>query len=95
MIFGVSQVTAFFEENYHMGLSHCIRIHLQSEGIVRPNNLIDFTASDSWKQIIDNFKRPARIPDPNKLGQTISQEYFQFPAWSLMRLKLAAVTVEY
>ena len=70
-------------------------MHLQYEGIVSPNDLIDFTASDSWKQIIDNCKCPARITDTNNAGQTISQEDFQFPARSLMRLKVADVTVEY
>ena len=72
MVFGVSQVTAFFKDNYHMGLSHRTHLHLQSEGIARPDNLLNFTASDSWKQIIDNFKRPAIIPNQNNVGQTIS-----------------------
>ena len=35
------------------------------------------------------------IPDPNNAGQKIAQEDFQFPSRSLMRLKVAAVTVEY
>ena len=64
-------------------------------GIVNPGNMIDFTASDSWNQITEKCKRPARIPDQNNAGQKIAQEDFQFPARSLMRLKVAAVTVEY
>ena len=95
MVFGVAQVTDFFEENDQMGLSHRTRLHLQSEGISRPENLTDFTASDSWKQIIEKCKGPARITDPNNAGQTIAQEDFQFPDRSLMLLKVGDVTVEY
>ena len=95
MVFGVAQVTAFFEDKDNMGLSHCTHIYLQYESIFRPNNMIDFTASDSWKKIIENCKCPARIPDPNNAGQTIPQEAFQFPAWSLMRLKVSNIAVEY
>ena len=95
MVVGVARVTDLFEYNDQMGLSHHTRMHLQYEGIVTPNNLVDFTAPDSWKQIIENCKFTARIPDPNNSGQKISQEVFQFPARSLRRLKVAAVAVEY
>ena len=95
MVFGVSHVTVFFKDNDQMGLSRRTHMHLQSEGIVRPNNLIYFTASGSCKQIIDNCKRPARITDPNNAGQIIAQEDFQFPTQSLMRLKVSDVAVEY
>ena len=95
MIFGVDQVIAFFEDNDQMGLSHCTRSHIQSEGIFRPDYLIDFTASDSWNKINKNCKRTARVTDPNNAGQKISQKAFQFPDRSLMRLKVAAVAVDY
>ena len=78
-----------------MGLSHLNRLYLKSEGIIRPNDLIDFTTYDHFKQIIDNCKCPARITDTNNIGKTIAQEDFQFPARYLMRLKLAAAAVEY
>ena len=94
-MFGVAQVTAFFEDNNQMGISHRTRVYLQSEGIVRPDNLIDFTASDSLKQIIEKCKHTARIHGPNNAGQTIAQEDFHFTARSRMRLKVADVTVEY
>ena len=93
MVFGVSQVTAFFEDSGQMGLSHCTCMHLQSEGIVRPKYMIDFNMPAYWKQIIENCKRPARIPDPNNAEQAIAQEVFPFPAWSLMRLKVADFAV--
>ena len=49
MIFGVAQVTAFFEDNDQMGLSHITRLHLHYEGIVRPEDLIDFTElGNAW-----------------------------------------------
>ena len=70
-------------------------MQLKSEGIVRPDDIIYFIESYSMKQIIKNRKRPAMITDPNNAGQTIAQEYFQCPAWSLMRLKVAAVAVDY
>ena len=94
MVFDVAQVVAFFEDNDQMVLSHRTRLSLQYEVIVRPDDLVDFTADDSWKQIIHNCKHPARIPDPNNEGQTISQEAFQFPARSLMCIKVCTVAVE-
>ena len=78
-----------------MGLSARTRIHLQGEGILIPDNLIDFTSKDSWEQIVDNCKRPARITDTANVGQFIAQEAFQLPKKSLMRLKVAEKAVEY
>ena len=78
-----------------MGISARKRIHLQGEGNLIPDNLIDFTIKDSWHQIMDNCKCPARIPDPANMGQFISQEAFQLPAKSLMLLKVAAKPMEY
>ena len=80
MVFGVAQVTAFFEDNCQMGLFHRTRLHLQSDVIVIHDDRIDFTASDSWRQIIENCKRPVIIPDQKNAGKTIAQEAFQFPA---------------
>ena len=74
MVFGVAKVISFLEDNDQMGLSNCTCLHLQSEGIVRPDDLIEFNESDSWKKIIKNCKCPERITDPNNAGQTIVQE---------------------
>ena len=95
MHLNATQVTAFFRELDQMGLSARTRIHLQGEGILIPDNLIDFTRKDSWYQIVDNCKRPARIPDPASVGKFIAQEDFQLPKKSLMRLKVSAKAVEY
>ena len=90
-----NQVTDFFRDIGQMGLSACTCIHLQGEGILIPDNLIDFTSKDSWEQILENSKRPSMIPDPANVGKFIAQNAFQLPAKSLMRLKVAAKAVEY
>ena len=90
-----NQVTAFFRYIDQMVLSACMHIHLQGEVILIPDDLIDFTSKNSWDQIVDNCKRPDRIPDPANFAQFIAQEAFQIPAKSLMRLKVAAKDVEY
>ena len=90
-----NQVTAFFRDIDQMGLSACTCIHLQGEGILIPEDLIDFTSKDSWEQIVENCKRPDRIPDPANIGKFIVQDAFQLPAKSFMRLKVAAKAVEY
>ena len=78
-----------------MGLSARTRIHLQGEGILIPDDLVDFTSKDSWDQIMDNCKCPARILDPAKVEQFIAQEAFQLPTKSLMRFKVSAKAVDY
>ena len=88
-----NQVTTFFQDIDQMGLSAHTRIHIQGEGILIPDDFIDFTSKDSWDQIVDNCKRPARISDPANVGQFVSQEAFQLPAKSFMRLKVAAKAV--
>ena len=88
-----NHVTAFFRDIEQMVLSARTRIHLQGEGILIPDDLTNFTSKDSWDQIVENCKRPARILDPANVGQFIAQEAFQLPAKSLMRLKVAAKAV--
>ena len=90
-----TQVTAFFRDINQMGHSARTRIYLQGEGILIPDDLIDFTSKDSWDQIVDNCKCPARIPDPSNVGQFIEKEAFQIPVKSLMRLKVSEKAVEY
>ena len=46
-----NQVTAFFRDIDQIGLSARMSIHLQSEGILIPDDLIDFTRKDYWDQI--------------------------------------------
>ena len=94
MPFTANQFTAFFQDIERMGLSARTPIHLQGEVILIPEDLIDFTSKNSWYQIMDNCKRPTRIPDPANIGQFIAQEALQLPGKSLMRLKVAAKDVE-
>ena len=90
-----TQVTAFFRDVDQKGLSTRTRIHLQGEGILIPDNLIEFTSKDSWDKIVDNCKCPESIQDPANVWQLIAQEVFQLPEKSLTRLKVSAKAVEY
>ena len=90
-----TQVTTFFQDVKQMGLSARTRIHLQGEGILIPDDLVDFTSKDSWDQFVENCKCPAMIPDPVNVGQFIAQEAFQLPKKLLMRLNVSAKAVEY
>lgn len=74
-----------------MGLSNRTRLHLQTEGITTPDDLVDFVTKDSWDPIVDNCKRPPQIPGAG--GALVNQQAFHLPAKSLMRLKTAAQVV--
>ena len=56
------------------------------------DDLRDFVKAGSWTQILDNCKHP---PQSMVAGNLVNQPAFQFPAKSLMRLKVAAQAVEY
>ena len=52
--------------------------------------------NDTWKQIMDNMRRPPMIADPsNPAGPMIHQDAFVISAKSLTRLKIAATAVLY
>ena len=95
MPLNANQVTAFFRDIDQMGLSAQTRIYIQGEGILIPDDLIDFTRKDSWDQIVDKCKLPTRIPYPANVGQFIAQETFHLPPKSLMRLNMSAKAVGY
>ena len=98
MVFTLLQQTAFFEDNDQMGLSNRTRVFLQNEGIQHPRDLADFAKDEHWSQIIENCKRPPQIPDPAPgaaAGAMINQSPFRLPSKSLLRLKVAALVVEY
>ena len=95
MVFSNAQQTAFFTDNDQMGLSARTRAHLATEGINHPVDLAEFVEEDSWKQILENCKRPPQIPDPAGGGGLVNQQPFQLPARSLMRLKVASRVAEY
>ena len=89
------QVTAFFENAVQMRLSNRTQVHLQGEGILLPYDLINFAGKGSWDQIVENCKRPIRVPAVNNATLVVQQEAFQLPAKSLMRLNMATKAVEY
>ena len=61
MVLTGGQLTLFFEDANQMGLSNRTRLHLQTEGITTPDDLVDFVTKDSWDPIVDNCKRPPQI----------------------------------
>ena len=95
MVFTLNQQTVFFENDDQMGLPNRMRVYLQDEGIVTPGDLVEFIRDNSWSQIIKNCKRPPQIPDPNNPAGMINQPPFRLPSKSLLRMKVAALAVDY
>ena len=95
MVLTAGQLTAFFEDPAQMGLSNRTRVHLQSEGITIPDDLIDFVGNDDWTPILDNCRRPPQIPGQGANAPLVNQQAFHLSAKSLMRLKVAAQAVLY
>jgi hypothetical protein len=42
MVFTAAQSLAFFEEEAQMGIPHDTMVHLQTEGLLTPNDLSEF-----------------------------------------------------
>ena len=95
MVFTPLQITAFFEEAAQMGLPHRTRQYLQGEGINHPDDLAEFTEKEAWAQIVEACKRPPQVAAPAGGGALQNQVPFQLPAKSLLRLRVAAMVVEY
>ena len=76
-----------------MGLSNRTRLHLQTEGINTPDDLVDFVGKEDWTPILDNCRRPPQIPGQGANAALVNQQAFHLPARSLMRLKVAAQVV--
>ena len=93
MVFTANQVTAFFEDAAQMGLDHRTRVFLQGEGIVTPEDLAEFAEEDSWKQLLENCKRPPQIPDG--AGNLVDQQPFRLGSKSLRRMKTAALAIKH
>ena len=90
MVLTGAQTTSFFEDNDQMGLAHRTRVFLQSEGITDVDDLEEFVTKDSWNQVLENCKRPPRIPDPAGGGGLVEDQAYRIGAKSLRRLKIAA-----
>ncbi len=93
MVLTAGQLTGFFEDAAQMGLSNRTRVHLQTEGINVPDDLIDFVGKEDWTLILDNCRRPPQIPGQGVGVALVNQQAFHLPARSLMRLKVAAQVV--
>ena len=93
MVLTAGQLTAFFEDANQMGLSNRTRVHLQTEGISTPDDLIEFVGKEDWTPILDNCRRPPQIPGQGAGAALVHQQAFHLPAKSLMRLKVAAQVV--
>ena len=93
MVFTAAQTTVFFENNAQMGLDHRVRVYLQDEGIDDVGDLEEFAMDDAWSQVLENCKRPPRIPDAGGVLQ--EQAAFRIGAKSLRRLKVASKCVKY
>ena len=61
MVFTNAQTTAFFEDRAQMHLEGRTQIFLQSEGITNVTDLEEFVTDESWKQVLENCKRPPQI----------------------------------
>ena len=96
MVLTANQTTAFFESVNQMELANCTRVYLQTKSIITVENLEEFVTKESWVQVIENCKRPPKIPDPsNPAGPLIEQKAFRIGAKSLKRLKVAAKCIAY
>ncbi len=93
MVLTANQITAFFEDAVQMGLSNRTRVHLQTEGINDPDDLIDFVGKEDWTPILDNCCRPPQIPGQGVGTALVNQHAFHLPAKSLIQLKVAAQVV--
>ena len=93
MVLTAGQLTAFFKYANQMGLSNRTRVHLQTEGISTPDDLIEFVGKEDWTPILDNCRRPPQIPGQGAGAALVHQQAFHLPAKSLMRLKVAAQVV--
>ena len=78
-----------------MALPARTRTFLQSQGITEPDDLKEFVKKSAWDQLIKNCKRPPQIPDLANAGQFINDVPMQFPAKSLLRLRVAAKAILY
>ena len=78
-----------------MGLAHCTRVFLQSKGITEVDDLEEFITRESWSKVLENCKRPPRIPDPAGGGDMVEDQAYCIGAKSLRWLKVATKCVAY
>ena len=89
------QTTDLFTQPDQMGLEARTWAFLTNEGIQFADDMSIFKKKESWKQLLENCKRPPQIADPNNPGQMIDDRPYRIGAKSLMRLRVLAVAVSY
>ena len=90
MVLTTAQITAFFEDAAHMGLSNGTWFDsLNVEGITSVDDLAKWE-DDDWDQWMSNCKKPDRIPDTVNSAQLIHQVPFPLLVKSLNRLNIAS-----
>jgi hypothetical protein len=93
MVFTAAQTENFFTQDTQTGLDTRNCVQLQTKGIVNIEDLAKFTDEETWKQVIDNCRRPPKVPDVN--GNLVEQEAFHLGAKSLHCLQVAAKCLAY
>ena len=83
-----NQISSFFENNDQMGIPNRTLTAMRNEGITTIDDLAEFE-DDDFKTMVESFRHPPLIPDPNNAAQQVRQHPFQLGARSLKRLKVA------
>ena len=98
MVLTAAQVAAFFEDADQMAIPHDTVIQLQTEGIVNPDDLMDFDKT-LLKEVAENLRKPSdRIPNPDPAapaGSTIPRPAYVFGAKSQKRLEEACELIRF
>ena len=89
-----NQTSSFFENNDQMGIPNRTVMAMRNEGISTIDDLAEFE-DDDFKAMVESFRNPPLIPDPNNAARQVRQNPFQLGARSLKRLKVAAQAVRY
>ena len=89
-----NQISSFFENNDQMGIPNCTVTAMRNESITTIGDLAEFE-DDDFKVMVELFRTPPLIPDPNNAAQQVRQNPFQLGARSLRRLKVAAQAIHY
>ena len=89
-----NQTSSFFENNDQMGIPNRTVMAMRNEGTTTIDDLAEFE-DDDFKAMVESFRNPPLIPDPNNAAQQVRQNPFQLGARSLKRLKVTAQAVRY
>ena len=77
-----NQTSSFFENNDQMGIPNRTVMAMRNEGITTIDDLAEFE-DDDFKAMVELFRNPPLISDPNNDARQVCQNSFQFGARSL------------